>query len=455
MSVTATLTWTPSYPGDTSQPPSTVDVLETAHAFDTTRGGSPGVTGSADDGLGDAPTYPGGTSANSVGSHLIHFTVSVGQTSVSLPSCSLSATLPNTPGTGDTRIPNEGLTYTVAIDTREVLITSSLGQTSHKSTVHFDSNGIALPDPDVPGSGGTTNANSVKIAAGDQETYEYNATVVGSWAANSSYLWHCSQGRMNCLSGSGTFTMPNDPPYYYGALYKPEDIVRGMEHVYIHLTDAGDGANATNNYYIQWHNLAENWQDHGAKSEISPKLFGTSDSAQPANGFDNVKIAPDEVDWSTASHVGGGIVTTAAGVLAVAQPETSPFVIGFLTAAGYTLSLATPPDPTIYTPQGTLAQFEADVNTQVQINNNNTTTVFMPGAQRMTPSLATTIATSGDYNDYFTGLLGPGFHFSVQVYRHRFNQNRVGDGYGTQGYYGQVSGTLTKSGSLEYVYNWN
>ncbi len=349
---------------------------------------------------------------------------------------------------------NAMITAQAAPDSRMVTISSSLGQTSHKSTTNFDDDGVALPDPDLPTPDGTTNANSVKPTADDDELIVYAAAPAGSWAASSSYTWHLVQGQPYLSSSDGTFTMPNDPPNNYEALYSLASTTSGREHVYIHLTDAADGANATNNYYISWHDPVENWAKLGGSTEVAPKLFGTSDSAQAANGFANIKIAPDEVDWSVAEHAGGGVITTAAAVLAIAQPETSPVVIGLMTAAGYTLSVATPPDPTIYTPQGTEAQFEADVDTQNNITSGNIAGIFSPGSQRMDPTLAAQIAASGDFAGYFAGGHDHSFYFSVQAYRHRFAQPWIGDGYGAQGYYGRASGTITTSGSYEYVYDW-
>ena len=453
--ITVTGTWVGTGPAPTS-----VSLLESNSA---SYGGSCSAGGKmtsnhpvADDGLKDPVVSSNIGSGVSSGKHLITVPVN-GNTWTFTRTMSagshFKATFPA--GQGGSMSGGAGFgPYTVGVDSRSVMISSSLGQTSHKSTTHFDVNGIALPDPDVPTSDGTTNATSVKPDPSIDESITYYATPVGPWAASSAYLWNIVEGSPYVSSNSGTFTMPGDPPYSYVAIYSLASTKAGREHVYVHLTDAGDGANATNNYYIGWHDPGENWKNLGARVEVAPLLFGTSDSSQPANGFDNVKIAPDRVDWSVGSHIGGGVVTTGAAVLAVLQPETSPVLIGFLTAFGYTLSVVSPPDPTIYTPQGTLAQFTADVATQQNITAGSTANVFLPGAPRMLPALAKQITVSGNYHDYFTGLLGPGFHFSVQAYRHRFTQNRIGDGYGGQGYYGSVSGSLTTSGSLDYVYNW-
>lgn len=143
MAVTAKLTWLPSGPGDTSLPPPTVDVLETASAGSQQDLVQPtGVSTTADDGLGDAPTYPAPMryGAMSGGSHLTHLTVSAGQTSVTLPSRSLSASLSfATAQSSDA--PGMTVSYTVQIDPYQVTLSrdSARGETQDPDgTVHGD-----------------------------------------------------------------------------------------------------------------------------------------------------------------------------------------------------------------------------------------------------------------------------------------------------------------------------
>lgn len=96
LSVAATLTWTPDYPGDMSQPPSTVDVLETATASDSAwLMGPDGLKFDASDGFDDTMFYETDPiyGAFSSGRHLSHKTVSAGQTSVTLPTRSLASSL--------------------------------------------------------------------------------------------------------------------------------------------------------------------------------------------------------------------------------------------------------------------------------------------------------------------------------------------------------------------------
>ena len=117
LSVTATLTWTPDSSTDTSQPPPTVNVLETANAsaqqwiLQAT-----GVSTSASDGFGDPVTNPTAPvyGASSSGKHLYQATVSSGQTSVTLPTRSLSAYLSYQTAVA-TSGPSVGGSYTVQV----------------------------------------------------------------------------------------------------------------------------------------------------------------------------------------------------------------------------------------------------------------------------------------------------------------------------------------------------
>lgn len=341
-------------------------------------------------------------------------------------------------------------------DSREVTISSSLGQTYHKSSTRFDSSGVALPDPDIPDSDSTVHANTVKQegGAGDNISIEYDAHPVGAWASGSSYFWHLSSGDATpgAVQG-GTFSLPNDPPYSYSGQYGAS--VTGQEHAYIHLTDAGDGSDGTANYYVQWHDSVENWQKHGSSIEMQPTLYGSSNNPQPANGQVNVNVSSGQVNWSTPAKGGGGILTTAGAVIAIAQPETDPLIIGLLAAGGYSLSVVDPPAPTLYAIQGAEGQFAADIQTQEAINSGNSAGIFEPGVNRFSPpTLADTIYTSGDTQGSFNGFYGHSFTFGVQIYRHKYLQNYLGDGYGTSGYTGQATGTITTPGSLEYVYTW-
>lgn len=255
--------------------------------------------------------------------------------------------------------------------------------------------------------------------------------------------------------------MPGDPPYsqltqYY--LFQIPGKPSQAEHVYIHLTDASDSANATTNYYVNWHDAVENWHTNGSSFPMTPTVYGDSKVSQPAGGQDTVEIdvPPGKVSWSAAERTGGGVITTAAAVIAVVAPETSPVVIGLLTAAGYTLSVQPDPADQSYKISGPESQFRADVATQVAINNGNTSGVFRPDLPRMRPDLADTINRSGDYDNYFNGKFG-NMSFGVQIFQLQWSQNYLGDAYGASGYTGVAPGVVSWPGSIppsDYVFNW-
>ena len=146
LNVTATFTWTPSAPGDTSQPPPTLDVLETGNANSSRYLINPvGLNNSADDGWGDSPSYPTPpmVGAVSTGAHLTHFTISQGQTTVTLKPRTLSVTLSWTSSQGG-GAGGMGMGYSVKIDNRFILLhrdgahgeTQDANGTTHGDTIY-------------------------------------------------------------------------------------------------------------------------------------------------------------------------------------------------------------------------------------------------------------------------------------------------------------------------------
>ncbi len=250
LSVTASFTWTPSYPGDTSQPPPTLDVLETAVASDWT-GGLPGSTGSADDGLGDSPTYPGNVGANSNGYHLVHFEISPGQTVATLPSCTVTATLPAVPSAGNTAIPGTQCNYTAQQDTREILIgcptvdTNINGGSQYRDPALMGPVTVNVRQPD-----GTLRGDT--LASPGSGSYTYVANVAGGWAATgTTYHWY---GSISASSNSGNYSPVQSfvDSYLYGAF------VGNTDHVFLSMYDGGPGnAKATANYYMHFHHQYE------------------------------------------------------------------------------------------------------------------------------------------------------------------------------------------------------
>ena len=353
---------------------------------------------------------------------------------------------------------------TANYDGREVTISSSLGQTYHKGSAITD-NGTPQPAPDVPDPDGTGHANTLKPTShsnfasdGTSVMISYYAHPAGSWAANSSYHWNIVEGDGLTNPTDGTFTMPGDPPYSEGTGYYLDSISGGPEHVYIHLTDAADGANATANYYVQWHDPVENWVTNGSSFSMPPTCYGDSKVSQPAGGQDTVDIDVPlgKVSATAGDKVLGGVLTTGAAVIAVMAPETDPVLIGLVTAAGYTLSVESDPPDQSYKIAGPESQFKADVATQVAINSGNTSGVFRPDLARMNPGLADAISQSGDYDGYFNGKYGT-MSFGVQIFQLQWGQNYLGDAYGTSGYTGSATGVVSWPGAIppaDYVFHW-
>ncbi len=480
--VTTTLTWMPANGDSVMDPPPDknhpVHLIEHGYAYESSLGGGSGA-GTADDGLGD-PRDAGGVSQ---GNHLIVKDGSSG--TITLDPVTVKAINPVSTyqsgypggGGGGGGYPGGGgpgwdwtggigaISFYVYLDPsaspRSVTITSSIDPTYHKGSAITD-NGAPQPVQDLPGPDGTVQANTVKPGPDPQNIdITYYANPVGAWTPDSSYQWHIAQGTSSSYP-SGTFTMPGDPPYsqllqYY--LYQIPGKPSQSEHAFIHLTDAGDGANATANYYVNWHDAVENWLPNGSSFPMPPTPYGDSKVSQPAGGQDTVEIdvPPGKVSATTGDKVLGGVLTTGVGILAVAAPETDPVIIGLLTAAGYTLSVQPDPADQSYKIPGTESQFEADVATQEAIDAGNTSGVFMPGLPRMTQALTDQVSLDGNYDDCFNGKHGTLF-FSVQIFQLQWSQNFLGDAYGTHGYIGSAPGVVSWPGSVppaDYVFNWS
>ena len=210
--IAATLTWKPDSPIDTSQPPPTLDLLETVSASDSAWILQPtGVSTSASDGFDDpvinptAPVY----GAGSKGKHLYHLVVSPGQTSVTLPLRVLSASLSYATAITSSSS-SAGISYVIQPDTRSVTISADCDPTSYKLlTGGLDANGdgyvarfVHKPeemkgDIGIPfgeqhtvtvdnGLGGT----STKLVVNEKTTpVTYRGHLGGTWATQNSHYW--------------------------------------------------------------------------------------------------------------------------------------------------------------------------------------------------------------------------------------------------------------------------
>lgn len=242
LSVTATLTWTPDSSTDTSQPPPTVDVLETGSAsagqwiLQAT-----GVSTSVDDGFGDsvtsavAPVYGGQSS----GKHLYHKTVSSGQTTVTLPTRSLSAYLSYATAVA-TNGASVGGSYTVQVDTRAVIISCPAVDGSQYRDPPLTGPVIA----NVRQSDGTLRGDTVApLGSG---SYSYSGFANGAWdSLNTNYHWN---GSISNSADAALIPIQNfSDTYLYGSF------VGKTDHIFLSVYDGLDSAKATVNYYMHFH----------------------------------------------------------------------------------------------------------------------------------------------------------------------------------------------------------
>jgi len=196
----------------------------------------------ADDGFGD----PGnGNGENcSAGMHLVKVANPDHKATVKTRPYSLSAICGSSGYT-------TWVTFQASIDTsdtpRDVTITSSIDPTYHRET---DSSGKPSKKENTPDAAGTVTADSVNLWPSSLPRILYTAVPTGSWDPNSSYHWYsAATGNFD----AGTFAPPPFPVVY------PPIAISNQEHVNLHCIDASDGASATANYYVNWHNPIEGW----------------------------------------------------------------------------------------------------------------------------------------------------------------------------------------------------
>ena len=174
---------------------------------------------------------------------------------------------------------------TAAIDgkNREVHIMPPLGTTFHKGA-----NAEPVPNSPDPYTGTLTDDTVVPpigpVTLGSGYTISYRAVAGGAWNPNSSYTW--SQG-LQGASGMGSIydsasaqgTLPSSnitPPFTvtYGASSRLMGVAR--DHISIIVTDSGDGATASDDYFLNFHNeydqIVGTGQTLGSWTRVTPAI---------------------------------------------------------------------------------------------------------------------------------------------------------------------------------------
>ena len=341
-SATITVTWVPN-PALQSDPAPTASVNVFASAG---AGGPIGSSASADDGFGDQEVSDPGrvpVEEDSTGTHLIPVTngsatVTVNETA----SCTGSSASPEVFGAGLNGV-------SITVDARTVSISTSLGQTNIKPTTAPDSGWFAaVPvadattgnpvyvDTEAPAPPTLITAPSVSIG--------YGAGVTGTWGSNSSYLWSFSASG---YSTNGTFD-PGAIATVTNQYTSPATTGGSQEHAYIHLTDSNDGANATSNLYVRFHNQWEDFQpyttpyivenqtfayptgvENNGSTPITPSFTATiSDTVSLSlglqGGFSAANLASFGVSYTATDAVSSSGATTAPGPTLQPGFESTP-----------------------------------------------------------------------------------------------------------------------------------
>ncbi len=376
MSVIVKLTWTPDWvppPGvDNSQPPPTVDVLETASAGSGVGLNQPtSVSTTADDGLGDAQTYPAPSyyGAQCSGKHLFHLVVPAGQMSVTLPTRSLSASLSWLPSSANTGGPGMSVNYAVQKDTRAVTISAGVDATLGKGPRHDESgtdmyniygDQMFTPHPHSREPDGTMRGD-IGIPDTDGGSYNYtditySAGRTGSWSldGDTDFWYHgliSDPYEPDHLSETITSYSPNISDftvryngYWTGKVAMDSHNVSqrstiGTDHVFFSYVDGHDQAKATANYYMTVHQPYEyvlskkpaeaDWRP--VPITIDPNQnFGNDSTCSFTYNADNPMVAEVTFD-------GTGKTATVGALTVAGAATTLPWLNALLTAGAFGL----------------------------------------------------------------------------------------------------------------------
>ncbi len=336
--VTFTITWTGS-----GAAPDHVDI-KTAKSVQV---GRYLVYGSGGSGYGDSLGDPGGNDQNvengvfnTTQSHarVIRLPVSNGQATFNalLDITIFSPTTTHLPDYSDSV--SVVCHDKVTIDNREVNISSSLDPTYYRGT---DSNGNPVPVQNIRQPDGTMYGDTVEPPAGGiiQQGFsvDYQATPGGSWSQNSQYGWTSS---LTGAADSGTFN-PDSINDLVPIYFNPPAADGTSDHIYIHLFDAADGTDATNNYYMRFHApvpqnewVQTNHLIHPLPTGGVPYPITNPGEWHIVGPYNNRTSVTDSVTYTESTNVSASITGSIAAVLPAGEEADA-----FLANMGITLGL--------------------------------------------------------------------------------------------------------------------
>ena len=447
---------------------------------DSSYTGNYGSTFSLSDGFGDptvarvpygaefpaivVPNYLSG-GVQSAGRHLVSAQVSQGgdgiwRATVSPTSVSGSATSPPTANLGEC----VGMFITFQADDRTISVEcSNIEPSTYKP-------GSPLP-PGTPlpthtrGSDGSMQADSVVTWSSTLGEWlgESDLTASATNFASPSIGWQVSAPSDYLYGDSGLQENPGPNPIDLVGDFGTDNTANANSEfpqtvTYTATVTDSDGTTGAGTYTIKWHLPEDDWQQTNLVP-ATPQVFAAYDGPTSSGGQVHINVQQPQVDWSVPEQTAGGVLTGASIYVASLAdvPVAAPVILGL---QGYQLALSTaPPTPATYEETGTVGKFQQSVAEEIAIHSGNTSGIVIPGTDRMLPSLASTVSNSGDYADYFAGNNpAPAPHGSltftadeVQVYS---QQNYQGDGYGTHGYTGPVTGHVVFPNNIVPVYFW-
>ena len=281
------------------------------------------LTGTATASLGQdtvTAAAPGQTSAQQTHHRLVRAQVSGGIATVTL-SGSATATadnhfnpyvgwlMPSVIWNGPNTSVSAGASASAAArqDSREVTISSSIGQTYHKGNNN-------VPELNVRAGDGSITDDTVVPDPSTGTSVTYQAHRAGTWGSDSTYTWACSltnygsSGVFNSSSLFGNQTIPD----FSGVYNNPPATAGKSDTVTLTLTDGSDGSVGSNTATVKFHNLTENWYLWNTGN-----LFwqgATADNvASPGYAFHNAGIAATWEYTDTVWAQAGAAFTSVAG----------------------------------------------------------------------------------------------------------------------------------------------
>ena len=483
LSVTPTLTWTPSGPGDTSLPPSTIQVLETANANSSHYMVNPvGVVTQAADGFNDPMTYQTAPvyGALSSGKHLLSLTIPAGQLSITLPTRSLSVSLSQTSYLFGGS-PGMSVNYSVQLDNRKAWISSQEIDDSYRKgpydSVHGTDRYLNQPNSDGSISTDTAAAYDLGFYGGFPFYGGNHYTASTSNFSNTAYNWTITatdlSGRDFSVAGGNKQTIQA-----IISLGKKLDGFPKHSTFKVDVQDSLDSAIASNTYGVNWHLPVENW--------TLLTSIPTTNRMYPKPGADidgNTSIEPSRTTYYTIPteeiDVAGPAVKTLSvflsGTAAAAPlllPEgiaTGPIgvaTVTLLTVGGGVAAFLVPPDPGHDLGYTNYKDYVAAVTLQQTINTGGI------GIQRFNPDLVNQAAANfallqskyplpANWQDhwnedpYFNQSGNHSLRVAAQVGRYRDINTFQGDAYGPNGYIGITIDPLIRDKNVFYVETWS